>query len=88
MVPLMADQTIFNIAIGICGALGTWWMKAIWGAIRDLKVTDEKLTQSVSDIKVLIAGDYVRREMFDRMSDALFAKLDRIENKLDMKVDK
>lgn len=82
------DQTIFNITFGIASALGGWWMKAMWDALKDLKAADDKLTKEVSDLKVLVAGDYVRREMFDRLSDAIFAKLDRIENKLDSKADK
>lgn len=82
------NQNIINILIGVCGALGGWWMKAMWEAVKDLKVTDEKLATQVSDLKVLVAGDYVRREMFDHLSDAIFAKLDHIENKLDHKVDK
>lgn len=82
------DQNGFNIAVGIAGALGGWWMKVMWEAVKDLKEADENLTTQVSDLKVLVAGDYVRREMFDRLSDAIFAKLDRIESKLDHKVDK
>ena len=82
------DQNVFNIAIGIAGALGGWWMKAMWEAVKDLKNADQELANQVSDLKVLVAGDYVRREMFDRLSDAIFAKLDRIENKLDHKADK
>ena len=82
------DQNVINILIGICGALGGWWMKVMWEAVKDLKVADDRLAGQVSDLKVLVAGDYVRREMFDRLSDAIFAKLDRIESKLDSKVDK
>lgn len=82
------DQNVFNIAIGIAGALGGWWMKAMWEAVKDLKNADQELATQVSDLKVLVAGDYIRREMFDRLSDAIFAKLDRIENKLDHKADK
>lgn len=82
------DQSIFNIAVGVAGALGGWWMKAMWEALKDLKGADDKLAKEVSDLKVLVAGDYVRREMFDRLSDAIFAKLDRIEMKLDLKADK
>lgn len=82
------DQNVFNIAIGIAGTLSGWWMKAMWEAVKDLKAADQQLANQVSDLKVLVAGDYVRREMFDRLSDAIFAKLDRIENKLDHKVDK
>lgn len=82
------DQNLFNVAITIAGALAGWWMKAMWEALKDLKLADDKLAKDVSDLKVLVAGDYVRREMFDRLSDAIFAKLDRIEMKLDSKADK
>ena len=82
------DQSIFNIVIGIAGMLGGWWMKAMWEAVKDLKTADQGLANQVSDLKVLVAGNYVRREMFDRLSDAIFVKLDRIENKLDHKADK
>jgi hypothetical protein len=82
------NQDLFNIVIGVAGALGGWWMKAMWDAVKELKTADEKLASQVSDLKVLVAGDYVRREMFDRLSDAIFAKLDRIESKLDGKADK
>lgn len=82
------EQQVFNIAVGVAGALGGWWMKAMWDALKDLKEADSKLAAQVSDLKVLVAGDYVRREMFDRLSDAIFAKLDRIESKLDGKADK
>lgn len=82
------EQQLFNIAVGVAGALGGWWMKAMWDAVKELKVADERLASQVSDLKVLVAGDYVRREMFDRLSDAIFAKLDRIESKLDGKADK
>jgi hypothetical protein len=82
------NQDLFNIVIGVTGALGGWWMKAMWDAVKELKTADEKLAAQVSDLKVLVAGDYVRREMFDRLSDAIFAKLDRIESKLDGKADK
>lgn len=82
------EQQVFNIAVGVAGALGGWWMKAMWDAVKELKVAHERLADQVSDLKVLVAGDYVRREMFDRLSDAIFTKLDRIESKLDGKVDK
>ena len=82
------NQDIFNIAIGVAGALGGWWMKAMWEALKDLKGADDKLAREVSDLKVLVAGQYVSRESFDKLSNAIFTKLDRIEDKLDHKVDK
>lgn len=82
------DQNVFNIAVGIAGALGGWWMKAMWESMKDLKSADQELTTQVSDLKVLVAGQYMRRDEFERTSNAIFAKLDRIENKLDQKADK
>lgn len=82
------DQQLFNIVIGVAGALGGWWMKAMWEGLKDLQRTDHELTQQVNNLQVLVAGQYMRREEFDKLSQAIFAKLDRIEDKLDNKVDK
>ena len=82
------DQQLFNIVIGVAGALGGWWMKAMWEGLKDLQRTDHELTQQVNNLQVLVAGQYMRREEFDKLSRAIFAKLDRIEDKLGNKVDK
>ena len=82
------DQNIFNISVGVAGALGGWWMKAMWDALKDLKTADDRMAREVSDLKVLVAGQYVSKESFDKLSNAIFTKLDRIEDKLDRKVDK
>lgn len=82
------DQQLFNIVIGVAGALGGWWMKAMWEGLNDLKKTDHELTQQVNNLQILVAGQYMRRDEFDKVSQAIFAKLDRIEDKLDKKVDK
>lgn len=57
-------------------------------ALKDLQLEDKQLAEKVSKIEVLVAGDYVKKEELSKMTDALFAKLDRIEDKLDGKVDK
>ena len=82
------DQNVFNIVIGVAGALGGWWMKAMWEGLKDLQRTDQDLTQQVNNLQILVAGRYMRREEFDKTSQAIFAKLDRIEDKLDKKADK
>lgn len=82
------DQQLFNIVIGVAGALGGWWMKAMWEGLKDLQKTDHELTQQVNNLQILVAGQYMRREEFDKVGQAIFAKLDRIEDKLDKKVDK
>lgn len=42
----------------------------------------------MSEIEVLVAGAYVKKDEFGASVAALFAKLDRIEDKLDGKADK
>lgn len=84
----MDQQQLFNVLFALVGVLGGWWMKAMWEAIKSLEQADTALGNQVADLKVLVAGGYVRTEQFDSMSKAIFAKLDRIEDKLDGKADK
>lgn len=91
-VGIAMDQSIFNWLIGIVCTIGGWWMKAMWGEVKDLKHQDKELADRVAAIDVLVAGSYVKRDAFEiRITDlaaAIFKKLDRIEDKLDGKVDK
>ena len=82
------SQDIFNIAVGVAGALGGWWLKVMHESLKELAAQDQRLAEKVGKIEVLVAGDYVKREEFDRVVQRLFEKLDHIENKLDNKADK
>lgn len=77
------DQELFNLIVGVAGALSGWWMKAIWEAVKDLQKADTHITNEVTSLKVLIVGEYVKQDTFDKTMNALFAKLDRIEDKAD-----
>lgn len=84
----MDQQQLFNVLFALVGVLGGWWMKAMWEAIKNLEQADKQLNANVGDLKVLVAGQYVRQDSFDKLSQAIFNKLDRIEDKLDGKADK
>ncbi len=81
-------QNIFNVVVLFAAAMGGWVLKGLHDAISHLQTADSSLTDKVQAIEVLVAGNYVRRDDLDRSIVAIFAKLDRIETKLDMKVDK
>lgn len=81
-------QELFNIAVGVAGALGGWWLKVMWESLKDLRDQDAKLAEKVGRIEVLVAGTYVSREEFDRAINRLFDKLDHIELKIDAKADR
>jgi hypothetical protein len=82
------DQTLFNIAVTVAGFLCGWWLKVLWDAVKDLQSADKELAEKVSSIEILVAGQYVKRDDFDRVANAIFAKLDKIMDKLDTKADK
>lgn len=84
----MESQTVINVLIGLVAFFGGMWVKSISDSLKEMKVTDTQLADKVQHIEVLVAGQYVRREELDNLNKALFTKLDRIEHKLDGKVDK
>jgi len=63
-------------------------LNSLRDSIKALNQSDESLTSKVEDVELLVAGSYVKRDDLDRLTTALFAKLDKIENKLDGKADK
>lgn len=84
----MEAQTIINVAIGLAGGLGGWILNNLKSSIDELRKADMALTDKVQHIEVLVAGTYVKRDDMDKLGSALFAKLDKIESKLDGKADK
>lgn len=82
------DQTIINWLLAGFGALIGFMLNAVWQAVKDLQYADKALASKVAEIEVLVAGAYVRKDEFTQSANALFSKLDRIEDKLDKKVDK
>ena len=81
-------QTFFNISVTLIGFLGGWVLNSLKSSIDALHKADNELTIKVQSVEVLVAGSYVKRDDLDKLSSALFAKLDKIEGKLDSKVDK
>lgn len=85
---MMDFQVGFDLAIGLVAFLGGWVLNNLRDSMKALTDADVTLTTKVQAIEVLVAGHYVKRDELDRLGAAIFAKLDRIENKLDSKVDK
>ena len=83
----MDFQTAFNIVMGAFCTLAGWLLNNIWQAMRDLTTADKELSDKVQMIEVLVAGQYIKRTEFEAKIDAMFLKLDGIENKLDRKLE-
>ena len=63
-------------------------MKVLHESVRDLQEADKKLAEKVGSVEVLVAGNYVKRDELEKSLNAIFAKLEKISDKLDGKADK
>lgn len=84
----MDMQVAFNVALGLAAFLGGWVLNHLKTSIDNLQKADNSLANKVQSIEVLVAGQYVKRDDLDKLTTALFAKLDKIDAKLDGKADK
>lgn len=84
----MTTQMLINILFATLGGLGGWILNSVKESVKDLQTSDKDLADKVQNIEVLVVGQYVKHDDLERMSNAIFAKLDKIYDKLDTKVDK
>lgn len=82
------DQTVLNYIIGAVFSVTGWVLKTLWDALKDLQKADTQLAEKVNSIELLVAGQYVKRDDFEKFCNAVFLKLDKISDKIDRKVDK
>ena len=84
----MDFQDLFNIAVGFIMTMLGWFLRVAWDALSKLQQQYRELADKVARIEVLVAGEYVKKEDFERVIERLFDKLDHIEIKIDNKADK
>lgn len=81
-------QTIFNIGIALVSFVGGIALNRLFIKLDKLTDQDEQLSKNINDISIELPTKYVMKEDLQRLADALFAKLDKIDAKLDRKEDK
>ena len=82
------DQSLVNWLLAGFGDLIGFLLNAVWQAVKDLQKADKILADRIGEIEVLVAGSYITKTDFTNVTDAIFRKLDRIEDKIDTKKDK
>jgi len=75
--------SIEYIVLAIAGFLAVMFIKGLDRKINDAKELAGEANAKIHTIEVLVAGNYVRKEDHEKMTEAMFKKLDRIEEKLD-----
>lgn len=81
-------QTIFNMVVTGAALLAAWVLNTVWAAVKALQEDDKKIADSLAEIKVLVAGDYVKKTEYRSDLADIKEMLGKIHDKLDSKVDK
>jgi hypothetical protein len=76
-------QTGFNLAIGLAGAFGGFFLRQVWDSIQALRDKDDEIADKVHKIEVDIAEKMLTKNEFSRTADLLFEKIERLNDKLD-----
>jgi enoyl-[acyl-carrier-protein] reductase (NADH) len=76
---MLSYQDYFNMLLTLVAFLGAWWMRTVWSAIKSLEQTDAQVFAKVTEIQVLIAGDYAKKHEVDARMDRLGEKMSRID---------
>ena len=84
----MDSQTVINIVFAALVTMAGWILNRLWQSVDSLQIQDARLADKVQKIEVLVAGQYVQRTELVDLGHRLFERLDRIETKIDGKVDK
>jgi hypothetical protein len=83
-----AVQIIINILLGVISTALGWALKVVWDSLTALHKADRDLANKVAAIEVLVAGEYVTRDEFRSVVEALHHKLDRVLEALNKKMDR
>ena len=77
----MSYQDLINIAAGAVIAIGGWFARQLWDAVKSLQ-------SDLSALREEIAKDYTRRDDFKDFAAEIRQMFHEISDKLDKKADK
>lgn len=77
----MDAQTLFNLAAGSALAIGGWFAREIWGAVKELR-------SDLHQLEIDLPKSYVSKPDLDKRMDHIEDMFKRIYDKLDGKADK
>lgn len=77
----MEWQGILNIAAGAALSVTGWFLRQLWDSVQTLK-------DDIKDIEIDLPSHYVRKDEIKASFDKIEVMLEKINDKLDRKVDK
>jgi len=88
----MAGQDLINFLLGVAGFFGVYTLKSLQSQLSKAEERNDTLAERLAQHEKFVAGHCIQRQEFEdkieKLGNILFAKLDKIYNKLDAKADK
>lgn len=85
-------QFLFNIAVGAGLGIAGWFFRQLWDAVQSLNKSvaqvEKELTKDINDLEKILPVVYVRRDEFAEIMRDIKEMFNKINEKLDTKVDK
>jgi hypothetical protein len=78
----MELQMAFNIAVALVAFLGGWVLNTITKRLDENRSDLHSIRNKVQAIEVVMAGTYVKKEDLEKLGNTIFAKLDKIEERI------
>lgn len=82
------DQVVFNIVVGVAGALSMFILAAVWSRLGKLEESDEKLAGNIAAMHILVAGEYIKRSEISPQLENIYTELKNIRADLATKVER
>ena len=77
----MTAQEYINLLLLVVSCLGSVVLSIVGYSMSKIMNDLKELTKSVSDLSVLVAGQYITRTEYNAMTGEIFTKLDRISER-------
>lgn len=76
----MDYQLVINILLALVSFFGGWFVKSLKDQINDIRSDHNSTKTRLQNVELLVAGQYVTRTEFEAKVNALFMKLDKIQD--------
>nr|ANO58172.1 lysis cassettes protein family protein [uncultured Gammaproteobacteria bacterium] len=78
----MEMQTLFNVILGLLMAGLTMMGQRFWKIVDNLRHTDEKANERITQLSITVASEYVKHDQLEIQVDRILDKLDKLEQRI------
>ena len=75
-------QLILDVLLGLVGFFGSFILLAVWRRLGYLESTDEHIKTEVTALRILVAGEYVKKSDIEPKLDGIWNELREIRKEV------